>query len=183
MMMIGQVSIILELPVSVKLEAVPASGSVITHVSGQVEEMVEFERMKDDIDGIPHKAEGKLSRKSVFCASLLVCCLLVLILGILAGTRVGGNTGYLPVYHRLTRTNDSCPPLTGEMLTTTVGEGQSFEGLVVLLECRTGYSPFPSSVRCERRRHYDGSAWLQWSNYPLCYPGMDSVITSTKHAR
>ena len=181
--MIGQVSIILELPVSVKLEAVPASGSVITHVSGQVEEMVEFERMKDDIDGIPHKAEGKLSRKSVFCASLLVCCLLVLILGILAGTRVGGNAGYLPVYHRLTRTNDSCPPLTGEMLTTTVGEGQSFEGLVVLLECRTGYSPFPSSVRCERRRHYDGSAWLQWSNYPLCYPGMDSVMTSTKHAR
>ena len=181
--MIGQVSIILGLPVSVKLEAVPASGSVITHVSGQVEEMVEFQRMKDDLDGIPNKVESKLPRKSVVCASLLVCCLLVLILGILAGTSAGGGTGSLPVYHRLPRTNHSCPPLTAEMLSTTVGEGQSFEGLVVLLECRTGYSPFPSSVKCERRKHYDGSTWLQWSNYPLCYPDMETVTTSTRYAR
>ena len=168
---------------SVKLEAVPASGSVITHVSGQVEEMVEFQRMKDDLDGIPNHVESKRQRKRLFCASLLVCCLLVLILGILAGTSAGGDTGSLPVYHRLSRTNHSCPPLTAEMMSTTVGEGQSFEGLVVLLECRTGYSPFPSSVRCERRKHYDGSSWLQWSNYPLCYPDMETVITSTKYAR
>ena len=181
--MIGQVSIILGLPVSVKLEAVPASGSVITHVSGQVEEMVEFQRMKDDLDETPNKVEPKLPRKSVVCASLVVCCLLVLILGILAGTSVGGDTGSLPVYHRLSRTNHSCPSLTAEMLISTVGEGQSFEGLVVLLECRTGYSPFPSSVKCERRKHYDGSTSLQWSNYPLCYPSMETVITSTKYAR
>merc|ERR1719483_605823 len=129
--------------------------------------------MKDDFDGISSQVEAKLPRKTVLCVSVLVIALIVFLLGIVAGAlTVGGavdycgadtgcSAGSLPVYHWLARTNESCPGLTGELLLTTLGEGQSFEGLSVQLQCDDGYAAFPLSVRCERREHYDGSSRLE----------------------
>ena len=149
--------------------------------------MVLFQRMQDDFDGISNQVEAKLPRKSVICVAILVCALLVFLLGIVAGVGSAGavdwcggdvscNVGSIPVYHWLGRTNESCPALTGELLVTTLSEGNSFEGLSVELQCKAGYSPFPLSVQCERRKHYDGSSWLQWSNYPVCYPSMKDEL-------
>ena len=161
--------------------------------------MVSFQRMKDDFDEISNQVEAKLPRKSFICVAILVCAVLVFLLGIVAGVGSAGavdcgwcggnvscNVGSIPVYHWLGRTNESCPALTGELLLTTLSEVQSFEGLSVELQCEAGYSPFPLSVQCERRKHYDGSSWLQWSNYPVCYPSMKDELdhmSSIQYAR
>ena len=145
--------------------------------------MVSFQRMKEDFDGISTQVEAKLPGKTVICVALLVCALLVFLIGVVAGFGSAGmedycagddscSVGSIPVYHFLSSSNQSCPPLTGELLQTIVGEGESFESLGVHLQCEAGYTPFPLSVRCERRNHYDGSSWLQWNNFPVCYPDL-----------
>ena len=56
-----------------------------------------------------------------------------------------------------------------------MGEGDSFEGLVVTLSCRGDYSAFPNQVKCRRQ---PGSDNLEWSHVPVCYP---SVLVSATH--
>ena len=48
----------------------------------------------------------------------------------------------------ISNNSQSCPPLVAEYLLTTVGHGQSFEGLVVNLACKGNNMPFPTSVKC-----------------------------------
>jgi len=66
--------------------------------------------------------------------------------------------------------------------------GQSFEGLVVNLQCRGEYNPFPNQIKCRRREGAmaDDENALEWSHVPVCYP---TVLVSkefwsrTLHAR
>lgn len=56
-------------------------------------------------------------------------------------------------------------------------EGQSFEGLVVNLQCRGDYVAYPNQIKCQRKGGFPDSG-LEWSHVPLCYP---SVLVSKTH--
>ena len=56
-------------------------------------------------------------------------------------------------------------------------EGQSFEGLVVNLQCRGDYVAYPNQIKCRRKGGFPDSG-LEWSHVPLCYP---SVLVSKTH--
>ena len=83
-----------------------------------------------------------------------------------------------PNYIFVSNNSQSCPPLVGERLLTTMKHGQSFEGLVVNLACRGDYNAFPNQVKCRRRQAFGESSDLEWSHIPVCYP---SVLVSKTH--
>ena len=134
--------------------------------------MVSFQRMKDD----PELAQKKNQAKTLPCVLLLGFSALVFLLGVFAGSWSTGLAPCTGCSHSINiRSNQSCPALQGEFLITTIQEGNSFEGLSVELQCSKDYTPYPLSVKCEKRRHYDGSTWLQWSSFPVCLPSGDQL--------
>ena len=138
------------------------------------------------------QVSAKLPRKTVIWTFLCVLILIVFVLGFGIGfgsagsNSCSGSSCHVPVYLFLSNNTESCPALTGENLLTTVAEGESFEGLSVLLQCRGNFLPFPTSVKCRRKKLFDGEQVLEWSNLPVCYPA--SLISlqywaHTLHAR
>ena len=83
-----------------------------------------------------------------------------------------------PNYIFVSNNSQSCPPLVGERLLTTMRHGQSFEGSVVNLACRGDYNPFPNQIKCRRRQAFGEASDLEWSHIPVCYP---SVLVSKTH--
>lgn len=153
--------------------------------------MVSFQRMKEDLDDITLQVGAKLPGKTVIWVFMAVCVLIVFVvafgIGFGAGRGVesdlcqgkeGCQEGALPVFYFVSNNSESCPQLDAERLVTTVGAGQSFEGLVVHLQCQGNYVPFPLSVKCERKSEFDGEQVLRWTNLPVCYP---SLLVTPQH--
>ena len=90
----------------------------------------------------------------------------------------GANSGAAPNYVFVSNNTMSCPPLLGDRLLTTMKRGQSFEGLVVNLQCRGDYNPFPNQIKCRRKNSFNDNDVLEWSHIPVCYP---SVLVSKTH--
>ena len=138
--------------------------------------MGSFHRMKEDIEEMIMQFSAKLPGKIIIWVFLALVVLIVLVLGFGIGfastgtNPCNGSSCYVPVYYFLSNNYESCPALTGEKLLTTVADGQSFEGLSVLLQCKGRYLPFPTSVKCTRKKLLDGVQLLEWSNLPVCYP-------------
>ena len=154
--------------------------------------MGSFHRMKEDIEEMTMQVSAKLPGKIIIWIFLAVLVLIVFVLGFGIGfsssgsNPCSGSSCQVPVYLFLSNNSESCPALTGEKLLTTVADGQSFEGLSVLLQCKGSYLPFPTSVKCTRKKLFDGAQVLEWSNLPVCYPA--SLISleywkETVHAR
>jgi len=154
--------------------------------------MGSFHRMKEDIEEMTMQVSAKLPGKIIIWIFLAVLVLIVFVLGFGIGFSSSGSNPcsdsscQVPVYLFLSNNSESCPALTGEKLLTTVADGQSFEGLSVLLQCKGSYLPFPTSVKCTRKKLFDGAQVLEWSNLPVCYPA--SLISleywkETVHAR
>merc|ERR1719295_458393 len=128
--------------------------------------------------------------KTVVWVFLGVCVAIVFIIGFGIGFGSAGGAGDLckgaenceeggiPVYYFLANNSESCPELSGEKLLTTVAEGQSFEGLSVHLQCQGNYNPYPLSVKCQRKKLFDGSTVLEWSNLPVCHP---AILVTPEH--
>jgi len=159
--------------------------------------MVSFQRMKDDFDDISTQVSAKVPGRPVFWLLIAASLLLVLLIGVGIGYGSGSGgggcsgekgctEGYIPVYYRLSNISESCPELSGEGLLTMVAEGQSFEGLIVNLQCKGDFTSFPLQVRCQRKQTFDGESILEWSHLPVCHPTM--LVTplhwnKIKHAR
>jgi len=148
--------------------------------------------MKEDVEEIAMQVSNKLPGKTILWIFLGVIILIIFVLGFGIGFASNGSSSCtapecrVPVYLFLSNNTESCPALTGEKLLTTVAEGQSFEGLSVHLQCQGSFLPFPTSVKCTRKKLFDGSHALEWSNLPVCYPS--SLISleywkETVHAR
>eukprot|EP00092_Neocalanus_flemingeri_P026458 GFUD01028679.1.p1 GENE.GFUD01028679.1~~GFUD01028679.1.p1 ORF type:complete len:473 (-),score=118.91 GFUD01028679.1:9-1427(-) len=154
--------------------------------------MGSFHRMKEDAEEMAVQVSSKLPGKAIIWIFLGVLVLIVFVLGFGIGfSSTGSNTCrdsscQVPVYLFLSNNTESCPALTGENLLTRVADGQSFEGLSVHLQCQGNYLPFPTSVKCARKKLFDGAHVMEWSNLPVCYPA--SLISleywkETVHAR
>ena len=113
--------------------------------------MRNFHRMKEEAEDVLMLVSSKLPGKMIIWTTLSVVLLIMLVLGfgIGYGTRPGTDTNSVPAYYFVSQHNESCPPLIGERLLTTLREGDSFEGLSVKLQCRGNYVPYPSSVRSD----------------------------------
>ena len=122
------------------------------------------------------QVSAKLPGKIIIWMFISIFVLILLVLGFGIGLSSSGSdlctssSCNLPSYIFLSNNSESCPALTGEKLLTTVADGQSFEGLSVLLQCQGRYHPFPTSVRCNRKKLLDGTQVLEWSNLPVCHP-------------
>jgi len=139
------------------------------------------------------QVSAKLPGKTVIWMFMCVVLLIVFVLGFGIGfganngsSPCSGNSCTVPVYLFLSNNSESCPALEGDKLLTTVPYGQSFEGLSVHLQCSGSYLPFPTSVKCQRKKEFDNEHALEWSNKPVCYPA--SLISlkfwkETLHAR
>jgi len=103
-----------------------------------------------------------------------------------SGATVNAALAASPNYVFVSNNSQSCPPLVGERILTTVGHGQSFEGLVINLSCKGNFNPFPNQVKCRRKNPFDENSALEWSHLPVCYPSMLVSKTHwevTPHAR
>ena len=164
--------------------------------------MVSFTRMKEDLDELTTQVLGileyslpgfwsflkchvlmlqvetKIPGKTVLWLLVAICLLIIFILGFGIGFGSGRNRdsdSRVPFYYFISNTSESCPALSGGRLLTTVGEGQSFEGLSVHLQCEGSYTPYPLSVKCRRR---PGTDILEWSNLPVCFP---TILVTPEH--
>jgi len=132
--------------------------------------------MKEEVEEMAMQVSAKLPGKTVIWTFLVVLILIVFVLGFGIGfasngaNPCSGSSCTVPVYLFLSNNSETCPALVGENLLTTVAEGQSFEGLSVNLQCQGNLLPFPTSVKCRRKKVFDGSNVLEWSNLPVCYP-------------
>lgn len=168
--------------------------------------MVSFQRMKDEVDNIGTSVTNKLPPigKNTCITIVFATLLLLFVLGFAIGYSCSGHghtTDFKeaksarfisdhgggvssPNYVFVSNNSQSCPPLRGERLLTTMERGQSFEGLVVNLACRGDFNAFPNQIKCQRKNDYDDQ--LEWSHVPVCYPTVlvsKSVWTKTLHAR
>ncbi|CAB4058454.1 unnamed protein product [Lepeophtheirus salmonis] len=161
--------------------------------------MVSFQRMKEEFDDFgvhvsnkfPVIGRGACVVISALSMALIFVIIIAIWLASTAAPRPSDNTSVnsrstvsVPSYlfHHLN--NQSCPPLVGGRLLTTMDEGQSFEGLVVSLSCRGGYNAFPNQIKC--RRKSPQSPELEWSHVPVCYPSLlisKAYWSQTLHAR
>ena len=113
--------------------------------------MPSFQRMKEDLDELSTHVSAKLPGRAIIWVflSIVVLTIFVLGFGIGYGSRGGdggnNNNNVIVSYYSVNST-DSCPPLVGEKLLSTVDQGQSFEGLVVNLQCKGEYHPYPMQV-------------------------------------
>jgi len=138
--------------------------------------------MKEDFEDVTNKVETKLPGRILIWIFLVVCLLLVFVIGFgigfsassdfvdLCDGREGCQEGSPAVYLFVNNNSESCPPLSGERLITTLGEGQSFDGLTVNLQCEGTFIAFPLQIKCQRVREFSGEMRLRWSNLPVCYP-------------
>jgi len=151
--------------------------------------MVSFQRMKDDFDDISNQVSAKVPGRPVFWLLVCAAALVILLIGFgigygssESGSLCGGaadcSAGAINVYWFINNNSESCPPLTGERLLTTLPEGNSFEGLSVHLQCRGNYVPYPLQVKCQRKQEFGGQSILQWSGKPVCHPTM---LVTPKH--
>jgi len=85
---------------------------------------------------------------------------------------------FTPIKYFITNHSHTCPTLSGENLAIEVRKEDSFEGLVVPLQCRSGFTPFPLLVKCQRKAEFDSHYVLEWSGLPVCYP---SLIITKEH--
>ena len=121
--------------------------------------MVNFQRMKDELDGFGSQVSTKLpvvNRGSCVVLSLIVVLVIVifgLAIGLGVQKRVGGGpsssglTDSIPsAFIFVSNNSGSCPPLVADRLLTVTRQGESFEGLVVNLACRGDFNPFPNQV-------------------------------------
>lgn len=134
--------------------------------------------MKEDLDELTTQVETKIPGKTVLWLLVAICLLIIFILGFGIGFGSGRNRdsdSRVPFYYFISNTSESCPALSGGRLLTTVGEGQSFEGLSVHLQCEGSYTPYPLSVKCRRR---PGTDILEWSNLPVCFP---TILVTPEH--
>jgi len=139
--------------------------------------MGSFVRIRDDVEELAMKVAAKLPGKLIIWMILSVVVLVLFVFGFGIGfgtssrtTCRGASCPPVPHYILMANNSESCPALTGDKLLTTVADGQSFEGLSVLLQCGGSYTPFPPHVRCNRNRRPDGTDVLEWSNLPVCHP-------------
>jgi len=148
--------------------------------------------MKEEVEEVAMQVSAKLPGKTVIWTFFGVLILIIFVLGFGIGFAsngsdpCNGSSCHVPVYLFLSNNSESCPPLSGENLLTTVAEGQSFEGLSVHLQCKGSFLPFPTSVKCKRKKVFDDQSVLEWSHRPVCYPA--SLISldywkKTLHAR
>ena len=124
------------------------------------------------------QVETKIPGKTVLWLLVAICLLIIFILGFGIGFGSGRNRdtdSRVPFYYFISNSSESCPALSGGRLLTTVGEGQSFEGLSVHLQCEGSYTPYPLSVKCRRR---PGTDILEWSNLPVCFP---TILVTPEH--
>ena len=153
--------------------------------------MVSFQRMKEDFDDLSSQVSAKLPSRGVLYAAVAIGVLVVFVVGFGVGYGSKGGGGVcggegapgcsearVPVYYFVSNNSEACPPLTGERLLTTVEAGGSFEGLSVHLQCRGSYNPFPLTIKCVRKKIFDGGSVLQWSHLPVCYP---SILVTPQH--
>lgn len=134
--------------------------------------------MKEDLDELTTQVETKIPGKTVLWLLVAICLLIIFILGFGIGFGSGRNRdtdSRVPFYYFISNSSESCPALSGGRLLTTVGEGQSFEGLSVHLQCEGSYTPYPLSVKCRRR---PGTDILEWSNLPVCFP---TILVTPEH--
>jgi len=158
--------------------------------------MVSFQRMKEDFDDISTQVSAKVPGRPVLWLFVSAVILVILLIGFgigygsgSSGSLCGGSedcSESIPVYYFISNKSEGCPELKGELLLTTVPEGQSFEGLSVHLQCVGDYVPYPLQVKCQRKKVFDGQSILEWSGLPVCYPTM--LVTpkhwsKVKHAR
>merc|ERR1712013_768133 len=121
----------------------------------QLRRMGSFHRMKEEM---AMQVSAKLPGKTVIWTFFVVLILIVFVLGFGIGfasngsNPCSGSSCTVPVYLFLSNNSETCPALVGENLLTTVAEGQSFEGLSVNLQCKGNLLPFPTSVKCRRKK-------------------------------
>lgn len=149
--------------------------------------MVNFQRMKDEIDGWGNTLSSRVpvvGKTGCFTIVAIVVFLIFIIAFAIGygshrvahGSETSALTQQGPNYVFVSNTSGSCPPLVGQRLLTTMKYGDSFEGLVVNLACRGDYNVFPNQVKCRRKSPTDPT--LEWSHLPVCYP---SVLVSKTH--
>ena len=142
--------------------------------------------MKEEAEDVLMLVSSKLPGRSIIWTTFGVFILIIFVVGFGVGYGSGQNGVSVPVYYFVSQHNESCPALTGERLLTTLKKGQSFEGLSVRLQCRGNYVAFPSTVRCQRKKEFDGRSVLEWSQLPVCYPSTllsAEYWSQTLHAR
>jgi len=142
--------------------------------------MPSFQRMKEDLDDLSSQVSAKLPGRTVVWVFLAVLLLVIFVLGfgIGYGAKPSPSGDEILVSYFMVNNSETCPALVGERLLTTVEESQSFEGLVVNLQCKGNYNPFPMQVKCIRKTTFDNSYILQWSHLPVCYP---SILVTPQH--
>ena len=158
--------------------------------------MVSFQRMRDELDNLETQVANKfpvMGRTGcLVMVSIAVFVLFIIGFAIGYGVHRQGKDGTTaaalasPNYVFISNNSQSCPPLVGERILTTVAHGQSFEGLVVNMACRGNFNPFPNQVKCRRKNPFDDNSALEWSHLPVCYPSMLVSKTHweiTLHAR
>jgi len=147
--------------------------------------LISFQRMRDEVDNLESQVVTKFPRLGrTGCLAIFATVVFVIfVLGLAIGygihsdrkSRPGGGSSIsqaAPSYVFISNNSQSCPPLVAEYLLTTVGHGQSFEGLVVNLACKGNNMPFPTSVKCRRKNAFDEQSSVEWSHLPVCYPNM-----------
>ena len=135
-----------------------------------------FHRLKDAVEEETNFIAAKLPGKLIVWNCILSFVLFILILSFALGLSGNSSSTFtcdgpsckIPSYVFLKNQTASCPALQGEKLLNGLAEGQSFEGLSVLLQCDHGHHPYPISVRCIRKPSLDGAEVLKWSGLPVC---------------
>lgn len=100
-----------------------------------------FHRVKEEMDEMVLLAKTKVPPRAqtilVICAAVLAVLLIGLLIGLAARpSSCSGPECRTPVYYFVTNHSASCPAVSGELMVTSVAEGASFEGLVVLVQVR-----------------------------------------------
>lgn len=136
--------------------------------------------MRDEVDNLESQVVTKFPRlgKTGCLAIFATIVFIIFVLGLAIGYGVHGDRKTSqppqagPHYVFISNNSQSCPPLAAEYLLTSVGHGQSFEGLVVNLACKGNNMPFPTSVKCMRKSGFNEVSSMEWSHLPVCYPNM-----------
>lgn len=127
-------------------------------------------KFKEGVENLVMSLLARLPGKMIIWLFLSVLVLVLLILGFSIGLGSASlescSGSACPQYSVISNNSASCPALLGDKLLTTLADGESFEGLVVLLQCEGTHTPYPTSVRCMRTSLTE----LKWSHLPVCHP-------------
>jgi len=129
-----------------------------------------MDKFKEGVEDLVMSLIARLPGKMIIWLILSVLVLFLFILGFSVGLGSASldscSGSVCPQYSVLPNNSASCPALLGDKLLTTLAQGESWEGLVVLLQCEGTHTPYPTSVRCMRTSRTE----LQWSHLPVCHP-------------